>query len=208
MLYEITPYIIGAAISPLIFITSIFLLAQPKNPKMQTFMYFLGGLVITTLVGVFVFFVLHQRYSSGNESVSERALDILVGLMMLGLALNIWRKKNKPKKVSRNLHLGRDFLLGMFLMASDVTAFALFIPAAIDLKEASDSIKLTALVLLIGASLLPIWFPLGLAVILGKRSDKILNRISKTMIEHGHQVSGGLIGAIGIYILVKGLIGI
>lgn len=208
MLYEITPYVIGAAVSPLIFITTIFLLSQPNKPKMQTFMYFLGGLAITTAIGSFVFFALHQRQTSGKPSVSESALHILVGLMLLGLAVKIWRKKNKAKRVSKSLHYGRDILLGVFLMASDITAFAMFIPAAIDLQNASDAVKISGLVLLIVASLLPIWLPLGLVVIMGKKSQKLLGKLSVFMLNHGHQASGALVGAIALYVLYKGIVGL
>lgn len=208
MLYEITPYVIGAAVSPLIFITTIFLLSQPYKPKMQTFMYFIGGLVITTALGSIVFFALHHRQTSGKPSVSESALHILIGLMLLGLAVKIWRKKNKPNSVSKKLHYGRDILLGMFLMASDVTAFAMFIPAAVDMQNASDALKLSALAILIAASLLPIWLPLGLVVVMGKKSQKLLESLSLFMQKHGHQASSGLVGAIALYVLYKGIAGL
>ncbi len=206
MLVEITPYVIGAAVSPLILITTIFLLSQPNTPKMQTFMYFLGGLFITSIIGTIVFFTLHMRSNSGKPSVGDAEIHVLIGLMLLGLAVKIWRRKQNANRISTKLHYGRDFLLGVFLMASDFTAFAMFIPAAVDLRGASEEVKLIALALLIAASLLPIWLPLGLVIIMGKKSQALLDHLSVFMKKHGHQVSGGLVGAIGCYVLYKGII--
>ena len=133
----------------------------------------------------------------------------ILGLVLLVFAFQVWRKPpRKAGRVSKKTHYGRDFGLGMLLMASNFTSLIMFVPASLDLQDASAETRLTGLILLIIATILAMWLPLLLVLISGKYGRKVLKSMSKFMTKHGQQVSGGLLGAIAIYVLFKGLSGL
>jgi threonine/homoserine/homoserine lactone efflux protein len=209
MLFEIFPYVVGAAVSPVVLATCVLLLAQPQKPIQKTFAYALGGTLAATVIGTAIFLTVHAKSQAAMPTFSASVIHVMVGLVLLGLAVKVWRKTpKKARRVSKKVHYGRDFGLGILLMASNFTSLIMFVPASLDLQHAPADTRLTALILLITASTLAMWLPLFFVVVSGKHGRKLLKSMSKFMAAHGQQVSGGLIGFIAIYVLYKGISGL
>lgn len=210
MLIEIMPYLLGAAISPLLLATTVLLLAQPQKPLQKTVVYLLGALNSAALIGGAIFFLLHSRSEAmaSRPTLSDALIHILLGVVLLVLAMKMWHKPPKPAKVNRQVHYSRDFLLGAGLMSLNFTSLIMFVPAGLELQYASGDIKVTGFLLLIAASTLAIWLPLLLVVALGKRGQRLLKVANTFMARHGQQVSASLIGAIALYVIYRGVSGL
>lgn len=209
MLLEIMPYVLGAMVSPVLLATTVVLLAQAKKPLSKTLVFLVGGVVTATVVGSVVFFAAHARTQTAKPSLSDSLIHIAVGLVLLVLAARIWRKPKKAARGgSKKVHYGRDFLLGVVLMASNFTSLIMFVPASLELQSASLETRLTGLAMLIAATTLAIWLPLLLVIIMGKSGQKLLAALSRFMAKYGQQVSGAMIGLIALYVLYKGISGL
>lgn len=209
MLLQIMPYIFGAAISPILLATAVLLLAQPQKPRQKTLAYTFGGLTAASVVGGFIFFVMHARSQAVTPTVSDSVIHIGIGIILLILAMKLWYKENKkPKKMTGKVHYSRDFMLGVFLMCSNFTSLIMYVPAGVELQGASMAVRVTGLALLVIASAMAMWLPLILVIALGKRGQKILDKLSGFMRKHGNQVSGAMIGMIALYVLYKGVSGL
>lgn len=209
MLFEILPYVVGAAVSPVVLATCVLLLAQPQKPVQKTFAYALGGTLAATVIGSAIFLTVHAKTQAAMPTFSASVIHVMVGLVLLGLAVKVWRKPaKKAKKVSKKVHYGRDFGLGILLMSSNFTSLIMFVPASLDLQGAPAETRLVALILLIMATILALWVPLILVMVSGKHGRKLLKSMSKFMAKRGQQVSGGLIGVIALYVLYKGISGL
>lgn len=209
MLIEITPYILGAMVSPVLLAATVMLLAQPKKPLQKTAFFLLGGLATASVVGGIVFFAAHARGQGAKPSFSDSAIHIVVGLVLLVLAARIWRKKKKPTKATnKKVHYSRDFILGMVLMATNFTSLIMFLPAGLELQRATLDTRVTGVALLVVATTVAIWLPLLLVAIMGKHGRKLLAAMSRFMDKYGQQVSGGMIGIIALYVLYKGISGL
>lgn len=209
MLLQILPYAFGAAVSPLLLVTTILVLSQPRRPRQQGLAYSVGALATISVIGVLLFFVIHVKAQSGESSITADLAHIVAGLLLLVLAARAWHKgnkANKPAKVSPHANYAKAFLLGVLLMASNFTTILMFIPAGVELQVADNAIRATGLIMMILFAMLPIWVPLFLVSALGKRGQVILDDLSKFMARHGHEVTGGFIGLIGLYVLMRGIL--
>jgi len=208
MLIEIVPYVVGAAISPVVLATAVLLLAQAQKPLQKTFAYLLGGLLSASVIGGIIFFAAHAQAQASSPTLTDRVLHLIVGVVLSALAYRVWRKPaKKAKRVSQKVHYGKDFLLGVGLMAVNFTSMIMFVPAGLDLQDAALDVRLTGLTLLVLAATLAMWLPLVLVMALGKRGQSLLKSANSFMSKHGQQVNGGLIGLIAIYVIYKGLAG-
>lgn len=209
MLIEIVPYVLGATISPVVLAVTVVLLAQKRQPLQQTLLFFLGGLTAAIPVGAVVFFAVHARAQTAQPNLSDSIIHLAIGSVLLWLAVRAWRKPpKKASRVSTKIHYGRDFVLGIALVMSDVTSLIMFIPAGLVLQSAPIDVRVAGLTLLIIALTMAIWLPLLLVLALGKRGKYILALANALMTKHGQQISGGMVGLIGLYELYKGMSGL
>lgn len=209
MPYSIVPYILGATISPVLLATTIVLLAQKQKPIAKAMVYLLGGVLTASVIGSFIFFAVHQRTTSGQPSLSDSLIHIIVGLVVLGLSVRMWQKKQTPpKKVNTKVHYSRDFLLGVALMAVNFSSLIMFVPASLELQAESTTVRLTGLVVMVAAASLAMWLPISIVLISGKHGRHVLDRLHSFMLKHGQQISAVVFGLIAVYIIYRGVIGI
>jgi threonine/homoserine/homoserine lactone efflux protein len=209
MLLEIMPYVVGAAVSPVALAICVLFLASPRKPLQQAVAFAVGGIVSGAVAGSFVFFAVHTRAQSARPTFTDAAIHVFLGLVLLVMAIRIWRKPQKTtKKVSKKTHYSRAFLLGLGMVATDFTSLIMFIPASLALQTASADVRLTGLVLLIVALTSALWLPILVVLLLGETGKRLLAIASKFMTKHGHEVSGGMVGLIALYVLYKGISGL
>lgn len=211
MLLQIMPYALGAAVSPLLLVTSILILSQPKRPKQQCFVFSLGALVMITTIALLLFFVMHVRAQASDPTMTADIVHIVAGIALLALAAHSWHKgsaANKPARVSSHASYAKAFVLGLALMLGNFTTIIMFIPAGVELQASGDAVRSAGLVLMVLFAMLPIWLPLLLVTAMGKRGEKLLGALSSFMAKHGHEVTAGFVGLIGLYVLLRGILGL
>lgn len=211
MLLQIMPYAFGAAVSPLLLVTSILILSQPKRPKQQCFVFSLGALATITTIALLLFFVMHVRAPASDPTMTADIIHIVAGIALLALAAHSWHRgsaANKPARVSGHASYAKAFVLGLALMLSNFTTIIMFIPAGVELQTAGDAVRSAGLVLMVMFAMLPIWLPLLLLTAMGKRGEKLLGALSRFMAKHGHEVTAGFVGLIGLYVLLRGILGL
>ncbi len=202
---------LGAAISPLLFVTTILILSSRQKPKLKATSFFLGALLSIGLVGFVIFFLVHIGAQKGISSHSSDLLHIGVGLLLLWLA---WRNLTKRKKKSQAdkrakksaLPLAGFFAVGIGLMLSNVTTLAMFVPAAVELSShgATLSTRLVVLTLMILFAMLPALVPIVLVVFIGRAGDVLLARLSEIMQRQGNMITAIFFALIGFYCITRG----
>lgn len=210
MLAPLFPYMLGAAISPMLLVTTIMLLGSSQKPKLKTAVFGLAALLTIAIIGFVLFFVIHMGAQRGAPSVSDGIIHIVAGLLILILAWKAWRRgpaSARPKKHTKQSILA-FFVLGIGLMATNITTIAMYLPAAAELahNQASAPTRLTSYLLMVLFSVLPILIPLGLVVLLGKHGDSLLALLSRFMQRFGYLVTAGFFVILGVYVVYKGVV--
>lgn len=209
MLYSIVPYIVGATISPVLLAMAIVLLAQKDQPITKAMTYLLGAWTAAFGIGSFIFLTVRQRAVSGRPTLTDSLIHIVVGVLVLGLAMRMWRQKKKhQKKVASKVRFSKMYFLGIALMAFNFSSLIMFVPASLELQGAGVLIRFIGLCLMVAAASLAIWLPIIVVVVSGQRGRKVLDRLNVFMVKHGQQLSASVLAIIALYIIYRGVVGI
>lgn len=204
-LLKVTPFIVGAAISPVLLVMTLFILSRPVAPAKKSLLFLLGSAVTITLIGTIIFFTTTVR---PDPSPSKDLLPhIIIGLLLLFLAVNIFRQgpakaETKPQKKDSPI---KYLTLGAILMLTNFTTIAMVFALALELRSSSilGAEKIMYLAAVIIFALLPIILPLLVLAIAGKRSADILEKLSSFMQHYAHIVTSIFFGIMAIYVLLK-----
>jgi len=204
-LLKATPFIIGAAISPVLLVMTLFILSRPVAPAKKSLLFLLGSTVTITLIGTIIFFTTTVR---PDPSPSKDLLPhIIIGLLLLFLAFNILRQgpakaENKPQKNDSPI---KYLTLGAILMVTNFTTIAMVFALALELRSSGilGAEKFMYLAAVIIFSLLPIILPLLVLALAGKRSADILEKLSSFMQRYAHIATAVFFALMGVYVLLK-----
>lgn len=206
-LYKILPFIVGAAISPVLLVTSLLILSQPKRPVSKTIAYLVGSAVtITAITFVVLYIATIRSVPSGSKEVIPH---IIIGLLLILLAINIYRrgptKPHKNTKHSNKKGLIGYLILGVVLMVTNVTTIAMVFAIAVEIRsgDVSGISKMFYFIATIFASLLPILLPLTVLALAGKHSAAILKSLSGFMKQYAHIITAIFFGLLGLFSLLK-----
>lgn len=206
---RIMPFILGAAISPVLLITVLYILSRPQKPVLKALLYLLGATICISIITALVF--LTATNVSIKSSKSSLLPHLIIGALVLFLAFDIFRKgsQKSPHKVAKSDSLVKYFLAGFALMLVNFTTIAMIFEVALEIRAlsvpiADRNIYFFATIL---ASLVPILLPLLVLAISGKHSKQILAVLSGFMKKYSYLVTSGFFALIGTYILIKALIG-
>lgn len=204
---EILPYVIGAAVSPILLILTILLLSRPKNPKLHTTFYALGCLLMVSVIGAFLFFFVHFTLGKADPSKQTDYIHIGLAILLYFLAWHSLNKKPKKKKAKQQSFVA-DFVLGLVMMALNFSTLIMFLPAAVDLEQSGDIVRLIGLAMMIAGAMVPVIVPLLIILLLGKSGDAILARLGKFMHRYGNAITAVFIALIATYVLYRGVVGL
>lgn len=206
-LYKILPFVIGAAVSPVLLVTTLLILAQTNRPVIKTTVFLLGSALTITAITLVIFYTSTIRsIPAGTKEVFPH---IIIGLLLLLLALDIYRrgpaKPNPKAKAQGSKGMLRYFLLGIVLMLTNFTTIAMVFAVAVELRsgDVAGVSKLIYTMATILSSLLPILLPLGVLVIAGKHSAVILNTLSSFMKRYAHIITAIFFALLGVFSLLK-----
>jgi threonine/homoserine/homoserine lactone efflux protein len=207
LLAQIVPLAFAAAISPVIFLLQLNTLTGPR-PMARGFALTAGAavvLVIGSTIGVAV-----GGTGFATRETLQAAINIVLGVLLIAVGLRALLRSPKPKPSgaeAKPTSVGRSFLAGAAGMASNVTTFALYIPA-LALIAASGlgpgQRGLAALIILV-ITLLVAWVPLLLAAAVPAASTRLLPAMGRWMTANNRWIQVVLGFGFGVWLVAKGV---
>ena len=146
---------------------------------------------------------------SGDESL-QAAIEIAFGVLLLAVGLRALLHPKAPKHGgagARTTSIGRSFLAGTAGMASNITTFALYIPALALIADSDlplGQVGIAALIILV-ITLTVAWVPLAIAVVVPGASTSWLPRLGAWMTRNDRWIQVTLGVGFGLLLLVKGI---
>jgi uncharacterized membrane protein YidH (DUF202 family) len=205
---KIFPYILGAAVSPILLVTTLYILSQAIKPVKKTAFFLLSATLTIGIVTLFIFFT--TNFNPNPAPNKDLLPHLIIGILLLFLAYGIYRKgPAKPKKQTEQKQTWWGYLaLGFVLMITNFTTIAMIFEVAIELR--ADKIigfaKIMYLLATILSSILPILLPLIILALAGKRSKFILSSLSGFMHKYAHIVTAVFFTILGVFSILKPII--
>lgn len=207
LLGEIVPLAFAAAISPVVFLLQLNTLTGPRPIARGTALT--AGAALVLIIGSTLGVVLGGTGFSTRNTL-QAAINIAFGVLLILVGLRALLRPPKPKpsdSEAKPTSVGRSFLAGAAGMASNVTTFALYIPALALIAGSELPLGqrgLAALIILL-ITLMVAWVPLVLAVAVPGASTRLLPAVGRWMTANNRWIQVVLGLGFGIWLLVKGV---
>jgi cytochrome c biogenesis protein CcdA len=207
LLAQIVPLALGAAISPVIFLLQLTTLTGPR-PITRGSALTAGAaiaLIIVSTIGVLV-----GDTGFSTRDTLQAAINIAFGALLVAVGLRALLRPPKPKARktdSTPASIRGSFLAGVGGMASNVTTFALYIPALALIAGSGLPLGqqgLAALIILL-ITLMVAWVPLVLALVVPGASTRLLPSLGSWMTANNGWIQVALGLGFGIWLLAKGV---
>jgi len=167
ILFSLLPLGIGAAISPWPTTVTIMFLSTGR-PLAKALAYLIGYSAVLVAIGIVALTVFGGGdYEGGDRSSAVGGtLDMVFGILFLGLALKLWLKAPDPSappprwmSAFESINIGGAFLLGVFMMVTNFSTLPLYIAGlkelvTANLNPAGNLFALVLFILLIVVELL------------------------------------------------------
>lgn len=207
LLAETIPLALAAAISPVLFLLQLNTLTGPR-PLSRGAALTVGAAVVLVVVSSLGVALGNTSFNT-NETV-QAWIKIGFGVLLVLVGLRALLRPPKPKETDPDAKpkgVTRSFLAGAGGMASNITTFALYIPALI-LIAGSDigpgERAIAALIILL-VTLSIVWVPLLAAAIVPGATEKWLPALGSWMTRNDRWIQVALGFGFGLLLLVKGI---
>ena len=212
LLLQELPLAVGAAVSPLVLILQLMLMARPGARLAGSWAFVAGNLLVLlawTWVGRSLGHHLPPLNGGGDPAAAH--LEIVLALVLLSLALRAMRTPlsavpQEPQRPPGRYPLLGAFGLGIGSMGANVTSFVLFLPAAQDVGRSalSPSLEGLALGLLVVITLLPAWAPPVLVMAAGSDGRAMLQRLNGFVAAHRRGINAAVALFFAVLLGVRG----
>jgi threonine/homoserine/homoserine lactone efflux protein len=210
LLAQIVPLALAAAISPVLVLLQLNTLTSERPLARGSALT--AGAAVVLIIGSTLGVALGGTGFSDRETL-QAIISLGFGVLLMLLGLRALLKPPKPKEPDEHPKPPsprRSFVAGMGGMASNVTTFALYIPA-LALIGASDlplgQRGLAALVILL-LTLSIVWVPLAAAAFVPGASTNYLPRFGAWMSRNDRWIQMALGFGFGIFLAFKGIRGL
>jgi len=211
LILSLLPLAIGMAANPVPIIGVIAMLSTDR-PLRNGGLYVATMVVVVAGIGVLSLLVLNKELGVAGSSGSSGGLQVLFGLLFLGLGLMQWRAKPTPgapvKEPSwmKMMDKGGPFVavtLGIALVN-----YALVGGATSDILKANVSVAdgLAAIAIFTALALSTEWGPYVAFVFDRPRSEQFMVRVRRSLIAHNRVILLWVFAAMGVLYVVKGLV--
>jgi hypothetical protein len=207
LLGDVVPLALGAAISPVLFLLQLNALTGTRPIARGAALT--AGAAIVLIVGSTVGVLLGGTGFSGRETL-QAVINIAFGVLLLAVGLRALLRPPKPKPPEPDAgskSVRSAFLAGAGGMATNVTTFALYVPALALIAGSNLPLGqrgLAGLIILL-ITLMVAWVPLLLAVAIPSASDRLLPALGNWMNTNNRWIQVVLCFGFGIWLLAKGL---
>jgi cytochrome c biogenesis protein CcdA len=210
LLSEIVPLALGAAISPVIFLLQLTTLTGPR-PIARGSALTAGAataLIVVSTIGVLV-----GDTGFSTSDTLQAAINIAFGALLIAVGLRALLRPPKPKPPkadARGPSVRGSFLAGVGGMASNLTTFALYIPALALIAGSGLPLRQqgVAALIIVVITLMVAWVPLVLAVTVPAASTRLLPWLGSWMTANNRWIQVVLGLGFGIWLLAKGVDGL
>ncbi len=213
LLLQELPLAVGAAVSPLVLIVQLMLMARPGARLASSWAFVAGNLLVLvawTGVGSSLGHHLSPRRMGGDPVAAH--LEIVLALVLLSLALRAMRMPlsavpQEPARPPGRHPLLGAFGLGLGTMGANVTTFVLYLPAAQEVGRAAfrPGLELLAYALLALITLLPAWAPPALVMATGAAGRRQLERLHDFVVRHRRGINAAVALFFALMLGMRGL---
>jgi threonine/homoserine/homoserine lactone efflux protein len=208
LIIQTVPLALAAAISPVLFLLQLNTVTGVRPIARGSALTAGAAFVLIAISSACV--ALGVTALSGNDSL-QAAIKIGFGLLLLAVGLRALLHPKAPKAeagtAAKPASIGRSFLAGTAGMASNITTFALYIPALALIADSDlplGQVGMAALIILV-ITLTVAWVPLAIAVVVPGASTSWLPRLGAWMTRNDRWVQVTLGVGFGLLLLVKGI---
>jgi hypothetical protein len=207
LLAQVIPLALAAAISPVVFLLQLNALTGTRPIARGSALA--AGAAIVLIVGSTIGVALGGTGFSGRETL-QAVINIAFGVLLVAVGLRALLRPPKPKPTqpdTKPKSIRSAFLAGAGGMASNVTTFALYIPALALIAGSELPLGqrgLAGLIILV-ITLMVAWVPLALAVAIPSASSRLLPALGNWMTANNRWIQVALGFGFGILLIAKGV---
>jgi cytochrome c biogenesis protein CcdA len=207
LLSRVVPLALGAAISPVLFLLQLNALTGPR-PIARGSALTAGAaivLIVASTIGVLI-----GDTGFPTRDTLQAIINLAFGALLIAVGLRALLRPPKPKATEPDPKpptLSRSFAAGAGGMASNVTTFALYIPALALIAGSGLPLGqqgIAALIILL-ITLMVVWVPLVLAAAVPGASTRLLPWLGHWMTANNRWIQVVLGLGFGIWLLAKGV---
>jgi hypothetical protein len=212
LLAEIAPLVLAAAISPATIGIVILILATTERPVLRATAFAAGFALVLIPASVAGLVLLRGARTSLDEGSPLFAwIDISMGALLLAVtAVSLFRQGDvgAAEERVRGANPAAFLVLGIAMMIGNLNTLAVAVPMLheIAIAEVSSFERGLALALSDLVILLPVLAPIAVCAAAPRAADRALPPIRRAVDGYGVRVGVVVFTAIGVYLLVKGLI--
>lgn len=212
LIASVIPLALGAAVSPTILGAVVLILASGVHPLARATAFALGAAVPLVIIGLTCLFVLGEAAKIRHLQISP-AIDLTFGIGLLLVAARSLVTSADDRDRQGSI-VGGGFvkaaLLGMGMMATNVTTLALFIPAVKNIAQAMHvgvAGQLVTFIVLLLITLLVVVVPPLLYAIKPRRALSLFSpvRFAAAGTRNSRLVRSTLPAVFGTYLTIKGV---
>ena len=206
VLSQTIPLALAAAISPVLFLLQLNTLTGPRPIARGTALT-AGAAVV--LIGVSSLGVALGGTGFATDDSLQAAVNVLFGVLLIAVALRALVRPPRPKAAGADRKpkgIGRSFMAGAAGMGSNVTTFALYVPALALIAGSGLPLGqrgIAALVILV-LTLMVAWVPLVVAVAVPGAASTWLPALGRWMTANDRWIQVTLGFGFGLLLLAKG----
>jgi threonine/homoserine/homoserine lactone efflux protein len=217
MLIQAAGLALLAALTPTALLVSAVFLGS-ASPRRTGALFLAGAIVMTVVMAVIVFVVLRATHLQlPHQHKSRYGLRLGLGVLLLlasGFLLRRGPKVKDPAKRNKGLIsrlIARPgpraaFVAGLIVYSPSVTFIAAIQVVATSRSSTADSVGAIALV--IGITVLFVWLPLLLHVLMPDRTSRVLTSFNGWLRAHGRALGIGAMLVGGVVLTLNGILGL
>jgi hypothetical protein len=199
-------------------VAAVIALGRGAEVRSRVFAFVLAAGLVTYAVGALILYALVELGATGSHNLTPgAALDVALGVLLMLLALRLHRKRPDPtagapaanaapSKIERYLQSRRlAFVLGIVLYVLPSPIYIGAVKAIAD-ANLSTSDELASLVAVVAVMLWMVELPMLMLLVVPDRAADTLERINLWFARHGRALAIVAAIAVGLYLIVKGLV--
>jgi hypothetical protein len=195
-------------------VAAVIALGKGSQVRSRVVAFVTAAVAVTYATGVLTLFVLSDVGATGLHYTPSAALDLALGVLMLGLAVRL-RRPQRPRakpdgesKMERRLQSRRlAFVLGLTLYVLPSPIYIGAVKTIADAKLSTSS-QLLALAVTLAVMLWLIELPMLLLLLVPQRASNALEQVNAWFIQNGRRLAMVACVGAGLYLMTKGLVGL